>query len=360
MIATGKHFPGRGASAQDAHFSIPQIDADWDTLWNRELLPYRRLIEKGLLPSIMIAHSIFPALDPDNVATVSPKILQGLLREKMGFEGVITTDSMTMGGIALRYGVANACAMALEAGADLVLMKAENSLVGETVEAIRSFVESGRISMEALDDKVYRVLNLKYEYGMFHAKAEQSAAPETYIHDARIQALSRLVAKKSVLIQRDADGVFPLDKQEKILVAEQMTQSPNNIHWHPGMLFRYCMEGGANVDYLETDFDYTQEDKDALEANLQQYDTVVITSYYIRGKNGNAAYLEELLRNHADKTFILVTNTPYPLSIPKNAHNILLTLATSPDNIKCAAKVLYGDMQPEGQYPVHYRMTFED
>lgn len=360
MIATGKHFPGRGASAQDAHFSIPQIDADWDTLWNRELLPYRRLIEKGLLPSIMIAHSIFPALDPDNVATVSPKILQGLLREKMGFEGVITTDSMTMGGIALRYGVANACAMALESGADLVLMKAENSLVGETVDAIRSFVESGRISMEALDDKVYRVLNLKYEYGMFHAKAEQSAVPETYIHDARIQALSRLVAKKSVLIQRDADGVFPLDKEEKILVAEQMTQSPNNIHWHPGMLFRYCMESGANVDYLETDFDYTQEDKDALEANLQQYDTVVITSYYIRGKNGNAAYLEELLRNHADKTFILVTNTPYPLSIPKNAHNILLTLATSPDNIKCAAKVLYGDMQPEGQYPVRYRMTFED
>lgn len=360
MIATGKHFPGRGASAQDAHFSIPQIDADWDTMWNRELLPYRRLIEKGLLPSIMIAHSIFPALDPDNVATVSPKILQGLLREKMGFEGVITTDSMTMGGIALRYGVANACAMALEAGADLVLMKAENSLVGETVDTIRSFVESGRISMEALDDKVYRVLNLKYEYGLFHAKAEQYDAPETYIHDARIQALSQLVAKKSILIQRDAEGVFPLNKEEKILVVEQMTQSPNNIHWHPGMLFRHCLAGGANVEYLETDFDYAQEDKNAIEANLASYDTVIITSYYIRGKNGNAAYLEELFRKYADKKFILVTNTPYPLSIPKNARNILLTLATSPDNIKCTAKVLYGDMQPEGQYPVHYQMDFED
>lgn len=360
MIATGKHFPGRGASAQDAHFSIPVIDADFDTLWNRELLPYRRLIEKGLLPSIMIAHSIFPALDPDNVATVSPKILQGLLREKLGFDGVITTDSMTMGGIALRYGVANACALALEAGADLVLMKAENSLVGETVEAIRRFVETGRISMEALDEKVYRVLNLKYEYGMFHAKVKQYDAPETYIHNARIQALSRLVAKKSVLNVRDKDGWCPLNKQEHILVVEQMTQSPNNIHWHPGMLFQECFKGGANVDYLETDFDYTPEDKDALEANLSAYDTVIITSYYIRGRNGNAAYLEELLRRHADKKFILVTNTPYPLSIPKNARNVLLTLATSPDNIKCTAKVLYGDMQPEGQYPVHYRMAFED
>ena len=87
---------------------------------------------------------------------------------------------------------------------------------------------------------------------------------------------------------------------------------------------------------------------------------MIITSYYIRGRNGNAAYLEELLRRHADKKFILVTNTPYPLSIPKNARNVLLTLATSPDNIKCTAKVLYGDMQPEGQYPVHYRMAFED
>ena len=108
MIATGKHFPGRGHSDVDAHFGVPIIDVDRDTMMRRELLPYKRLIEKDLLPSIMIAHSIFPAFDPDNIATVSKPILTGLLREELGFDGVITTDSMTMGAVATRYGVANA------------------------------------------------------------------------------------------------------------------------------------------------------------------------------------------------------------------------------------------------------------
>jgi beta-N-acetylhexosaminidase len=141
FIATGKHFPGRGHSAVDAHFEMPVIKVDRDTMMSRELLPYRELIKRDLLPSIMIAHSIFPAFDDADIATVSKKILTGLLRDTLGFDGVITTDSMTMGGVALRYGVANACAMALEAGADLVLMKAETALVGETFGKIKEFVQ---------------------------------------------------------------------------------------------------------------------------------------------------------------------------------------------------------------------------
>ena len=168
MITTGKHFPGRGDSAVDAHYNVPVIDVDEKTLWERELLPYRVLIEQDLLPSIMIAHSIFPAIDPDDIATVSKKVITELLREKLGFNGVITTDSMTMGGVSKRYGVANACALALEAGADIVLMKAENQLVEETFNAIKDFVESGRIPEEELDNKVYRILNMKYNYGLFH------------------------------------------------------------------------------------------------------------------------------------------------------------------------------------------------
>ena len=153
MIATGKHFPGRGHSDIDAHFQVPVIDVDYDTMMKRELLPYKRLIKAGVLPSIMIAHSIFPAIDPDNIATVSKKVVTGLLREKLGFEGVITTDSMTMGAIATRYGVAHACAMALEAGADLVLMKAENQLVEETVAEIRRFVTEGILPESSLDER---------------------------------------------------------------------------------------------------------------------------------------------------------------------------------------------------------------
>ena len=246
VIATGKHFPGRGHSDVDAHFKVPVIDVDYETLMERELLPYRKLIESGQLPSIMIAHSIFPAVDPEHIATVSKKVVTGLLREELGFEGVITTDSMTMGALATRYGVANACAMALEAGADLVLMKAENHLVEDTIAAIRNSIESGRITQEELENKVYRILNLKYEYGLFHSERE-NIVPEQVLQDQQIVALAKQAAKRSILIERDPNQLIPV-KQGKVLVIEQQVTLCNDFHWHSGLLYEQCLKHHDQVD----------------------------------------------------------------------------------------------------------------
>lgn len=353
VIATGKHFPGRGHSPVDAHFQVPVIDVDRETMMNRELLPYRKLIEADLLPSIMIAHSIFPAFDPNDIATVSKPILTGLLREELGYDGVITTDSMTMGAVATRYGVANACAMALEAGADLVLMKAENQLVPETIEAIRSFVNEGRITMEELDKKVYRVLNVKYEYGLFFDQDDHNVAPEQIFNDKAIVSLSKQVAKRSVLICRDKENFLPINPDEKILVVEQKVGNYNNYRWHSGILFEGCLKYSNNVDYLETDYTWDAKDKENVLREIADYDTVVITNYYIRGKLCNKETIEEIIES--GKKVIVVTNTPYEeLSIPKNAKSVVITFATSPDNIEVVAGTLYGKINPEGVWPVSY------
>ena len=353
VIATGKHFPGRGHSAVDAHFQVPVIDVDRETMMNRELLPYRKLIEADLLPSIMIAHSIFPAFDPDNIATVSKPILTGLLREELGFDGVITTDSMTMGAVATRYGVANACAMALEAGADLVLMKAENHLVHDTVETIRSFVNEGRITMEELDKKVYRVLNVKYEYGLFYDREESDTAPEVVLRDKAIVNLSKQVARRSVLVCRDTEGYLPIDPDERILVIEQKVGNFNNSKWHSGILFEGCLKYSENVDYLETDYTWDDKDRENVAREIKDYDTVVITNYYIRGKLCNREAIEEIIAS--GKKVIVVTNTPYEeLSIPRNAKSVVITFATSPDNVEVVAGALYGKIVPEGVWPVSY------
>jgi len=351
LIATGKHFPGRGDSALDAHFEMPVINVDKKTLINRELLPYKELIKKGLLPSIMIAHSIFPAIDDKDVATVSKKVLTGLLREEMGFEGVITTDSMTMGGIAVRYGVSNACAMALEAGADLVLMKAENSLVGETFDTIKRFVEEGRI--KDLDDKVYRVLSLKYEYGLFNSGAVSNKKAEDVLQDERIINLSKLVAKKSVLVASDKQKVLPLSKEDKILVIEQINKTPNDMYWHPGILYKNCIKYSNNIQYLETAYTYDEVDKASLLNAIKSFDKIVITNFYIRGSLSNNEFISELVKDKS-KQIIVVTNTPYKLSIPDGAENVIITFATSPDNIEATAGVLFGEINAEGEWPVHY------
>ena len=357
IIATGKHFPGRGDSPVDAHFEVPVINVDKETMLRRELLPYKVLIEKDLLPSIMVAHSIFPAFDSEYIATLSKKILTGLLREELKFEGVIATDSMTMGAIATKYGVANACALSLEAGADLVLMKAEGSLVEETFNTIKQFVQQGKISTQELDKKVYRVLNTKYEYGLFNHETITGEKPEDVINDKRIVALSKLVARKSVLVARDRKNLLPLNKEEEILVIEQINKTPNDFSWHPGILFKECTKYNKNIAYLETSYTFDEEDIENIRRRIKDFDTIVVTNFYVRGKLANNEIIKEIAGDKSKKV-ILVTNTPYEvLSIPKEADSVIITFATSPANIEVTAGVLFGEIIPEGEWPIEYKLS---
>lgn len=353
MITTGKHFPGRGFSAVDAHYNVPVIEVDEKTMWERELLPYRELIAKDLLPSIMIAHSIFPALDPDNIATISKPIITGLLREKLGFEGVITTDSMTMGGVVKRYGVANACAMALEAGADIVLMKAENHLVDETYNTIKSFVETGRIPEHELDNKVYRILNMKYNYGLFHDYEKDDVIPEEVMSRRTITELSKEVAKRSVLICRDEASLLPLNPEDRTLVIEQKVGTFNNFKWHSGILYENCLRHSNNVDYLETSYRWDEFDLKRILNAIDRYDRIVITNYYSRSSLCNIDEIRKILETK--KEVIVVTNTPYEeISIPNNAKSVIVTFATSPDNVEVVSDVLFGKAIPEAVWPVSH------
>ena len=352
IAATAKHFPGRGDSPVDAHFEIPTINVDEETMWNRELLPYRRLIETDLIPCIMIAHSIYPALDPEHIATVSKKIITGLLREKMGFQGVVTTDSMTMGGIATRYGVAQACAMALEAGADLVLMKSQGSLVEETIATIHQFIEEGRITMEELDDKLYRILSMKYNYGFFHTTAADYEEPEKVLRDPGILAVSKEAALKSVLVARNDRGILPLSRDEKVLVIEQADLSRfTNLGCYPGILYQNCCNYGQEVSYLETAYTYDEDDLKRIDKAMEKCDTVVVTSYFTRGRKDNMDEIRKLAARK-DKRVILVSNTPYELTIPKEADTVIVTFAATVRNIEVVAGTLFGEIRPEGEMPV--------
>ena len=162
LCATAKHFPGRGDSDADAHAEVTVLDVDWDRLNNVELLPYKVLIENGL-DSIMMAHMALPLVDPSGeLSSVSRPIVTGLLREKLGFEGVITTDSITMGALMKRFGVGKACAMAIKAGCDLALNKTESEFRDQGFCELKRFVEEGLLPIEQLDTSIKRILRMKY------------------------------------------------------------------------------------------------------------------------------------------------------------------------------------------------------
>ncbi|MDX3852046.1 glycoside hydrolase family 3 protein [Streptomyces sp. AK02-01A] len=162
VAACTKHFPGHGDTAVDSHLSMPRIDVDLDTVHARDLLPFRAAIAAGS-KSVMSAHILLPALDPNRPATLSPQILTGLLREELGFEGLIVTDGMEMQAIASTYGIERGSVLAIAAGADAICVGgglADEETVLRLRDALVAAVRDGELPEERLADAAARVRGL--------------------------------------------------------------------------------------------------------------------------------------------------------------------------------------------------------
>jgi len=361
VIAAAKHFPGRGDSATDAHHACPRLDVDLKRLHDVELLPYKKLIEGGL-DSIMIAHCIYPALDPDHISTVSRKVVTGLLREEMGFEGLITSDSITMGALIDKYGIGEATARALEAGIDTILMKAENHWRGEMFYTIQKWVEDGRIDANELDDKVRRVLKVKIKYGLFETmgKVDASKADAPYSDPAIIET-SKKTAQSAILIPKDELGALPLDKSKKVLLINQQNsiKSANDAWDHPALFSEIMEEEWHELQTYETRFGSDPE-QDAAVLNFVEasdYDLIICTNYYDRQEKPNT-YVKALI----DKGLpvLLITNTPYCINetgglIP-DAGTVVLNMNLTPEGLRTTRDVIFGQLEAKGVWPLaNYR-----
>ncbi|ORT61303.1 glycoside hydrolase family 3 protein [Streptomyces sp. CB03238] len=159
VAACTKHFPGHGDTNVDSHLAMPRVDVDLDTLHARELVPFRAALAAGS-KSVMSAHILLPALDPDRPATLSPRILTGLLRQELGYEGLIVTDGMEMQAIASTYGIERGSVLAIAAGADALCVGgglADEETVLRLRDALVDAVRTGELPEERLADAAARV-----------------------------------------------------------------------------------------------------------------------------------------------------------------------------------------------------------
>ena len=186
VIPVVKHFPGHGDTSTDSHVDLPVVDKTAEELQEFELIPFQEAIDEGT-PCVMVAHILMTQIDPDLPASLSPKVVDGLLRQEMGFDGVVCTDDLTMGAISNTYGMGEAAVMAVEAGCDLLLVCHEADNLTAARDALLSAVDAGRISMERLDESVYRILSLKQEYGLTNDPVDQ---PDIEALNARIGSIS--------------------------------------------------------------------------------------------------------------------------------------------------------------------------
>lgn len=343
LIATAKHYPGRGESAVDAHDALPVIDVDRKGMMDVHLYPYKKLIEAGL-PAVMTAHTAYPSLDPSGEsASLSKAVITDVLRKELGFEGVVTSDAITMGGIIQKYEVPEACIRAIEAGSDLVLVRDESNLIDEIFEGMVAAAKEGRLGEDRLEESIRRTLSVKYDYGLFdNGNLREVEKAGEGIHDPEVERIELESAKRTVVVLRDRSNILPLDPTARILLVEQVNPlhaMTNSQACHPSILWEHMFRLKDDLEQVETELIHTENDRVRVKAKLDRADVLVVTSYYYRNQAFDDAFVRELL--DTGKPTVVISNTHYPTGLRDDYGTVIVTYGVGPESMKALASLLF-------------------
>ena len=208
MLSAAKHFPGHGDTGTDSHIALPVVTASRARLDSVELVPFRAAVREGT-DAVMTAHLAVTGLGGEGSppATLSPFIVDTLLRRDLGFQGLVVTDALNMGAIVSRYGAAQAAVMALEAGADILLMPADPKAA---IDAVVDAVSRGDVSEARLDSSVARVLAAKARVGLFQSRLVDINRISAAVGSAPDVALAQDISQRSLVLVKDSLGMVPL------------------------------------------------------------------------------------------------------------------------------------------------------
>jgi hypothetical protein len=251
-----------------------------------------------------------------------------------------------------KWPLPKACAMAIAAGVDTILLKADDESRSQCFFGIKAAVERGELPEERVNDACRRLLTMKYDQGLFEKAGKNDPADTTAVVRSReVIDLSREAAHKALLVMRDDKNLLPLAKDKKILVVEQCIPYPflgKDLYSHPHMFCEAMTRHSTNLILDDTAF-HADDDEGEVEEALElakQADLVVATNYYARiEKRGNNSHLIRKLKA-AGHTVVVVTNSPYISGTTAEADAVVCTFSGSPDSIRIAADLLFGAVQP--------------
>ncbi|MFK7695954.1 beta-N-acetylhexosaminidase [Paenibacillus sp. HJGM_3] len=361
VVAAAKHFPGHGDTDVDSHLDLPTIHHDRERIDRVELVPFRRAIEAGV-DSIMSSHIYFPAFEPDRLpATLSRRVLTGLLREELGYDGVIMTDCMEMNAIAVHYGTVQAAVMAIEAGADMVLLSHRHDLQYAVIEAVAEAVASGRLTEARLDASVRRLLALKRRRGVTaEAVAAQAAAPTAGDAFARVGGrehaeAARALSEASVTRVRAEGGVLPLAADRPTLalgVTPAAVSQVDEAYAAPTTLGRALRaQGAAAVEERVVPLAELAAQVDALVELARGYEQIVVGTYNAAFHPTQGELVNRLLAL-GKKPVVVALRNPYDLLQVPDVPAYIAVYESRPLALQSAAKHLLGRIPARGKLPV--------
>ena len=354
-LATAKHFPGHGDTAADSHIDLPVIHADRERLENLELVPFRAAILAGA-GTVMTGHLSIPALEPDpnTPATLSSNILTGMLRKELGFQGLVVTDAMDMGGITVRYAPGEAAVRAFAAGADALLMP---PVPDAAFEALRDAVKSGRVARERLDASVRRILEAKARLGLNANRMVDVDAINRKFGRVEWQKQAQDISDRGVTLLRDTPKRLPLDGTKPIralLVSLYADPEP-----YPGEdLERELRSRVDSLTALRADTRFVKADNLKLPAP-DTYDVAILVLFVrVSDRKGNVdvpaeqAALAEKIYKSGKPVITVGLGSPYLIERFPQAETWLGAFGISDVAQISVARALFGQIPVRGHLPV--------
>ncbi|HYV05887.1 MAG TPA: glycoside hydrolase family 3 N-terminal domain-containing protein [Blastocatellia bacterium] len=359
VMATAKHFPGHGDTSIDSHLELPSIAVDRSRLNSIELPPFRAAIQEGV-GGVMTAHIALPKLETENLpATLSPKILTGVLRGELGFEGVVFTDALDMQGVTAHFPDGEAAVRAIKAGADVLLYPPN---VEQAFVAVKRAVQSGEIKESRIDESARRILSAKAKLGLQTRRIVDLNKLDLLLGTSDHQRIAREIIETAVTLVRDKRNALPLklNDQQRVLVITLLDSSEG---WRDGVPGRAFLAGLASRHVRTTDIsvsDKTSPAEFALIRKLAALSDVVIVNGFIRV----AAYKGSIDLNEGqinllkhlsalDKPFAFVLyGSPYVIGFVPELPSYVLTYEYHPAAEEAALKAVLGEIEFKGKLPV--------
>jgi beta-N-acetylhexosaminidase len=353
VLVTAKHFPGHGDTSEDSHMGLARLDADRNRIESVELEPFRGAIAAGA-DAVMTAHLAVPALEPENEpATVSSKIVTGLLREELGFHGIVVTDAMDMQGLAAMFDTAEASVRAIEAGADVLLMpkRAEDAIQG-----VVAAVQKGRITRRRLDESVAKVLAAKTRLGLNRKKLVNLEDIADVVDSPESEERAQQVADRAVTLVKDSSDSLPLRHQEStcLIALTEGRRSQQGLR-----LIEEVKKRGPGVTTTVLDPGASKTDLDQVMEKTASCSQIVVAAYVaVSAYRGNVAlaggypdFLNSLIAGKAPVILAALGN-PYLVRSFPNASAYLTTFSPTPTSEAALAKALFGEIAISGRLPV--------
>ena len=350
VMACAKHFPGHGDTNLDSHYDLPVIPHTSDRLDSIELFPFKILSEHGI-QSMMVAHLSVPALDGRNnrPTSLSKPTIAGLLQDSLEFEGLIFTDGLEMKGVTKHFNPGVVEAEALVAGNDILLLPED---VGKALESIKMYLEQGKISETALEQKVKKVLRAKYNLGLTDFTPMSTIGMRDYLHDAKTKALNRKLIQNAITAVRDEQEILPIEDIREQNVAtlamgayaitpfQKMVDNYMPVeHLFGGKL----LEGGEMRRKMD---------------RLKDKDLVIVSIHDMNnsaGKNfgvtmGQRSFLQALAKN--TKVLLVIFGNPYSLAYFDQIPNVVVAYNDGDLIQELTAQGIFGVFPFKGRLPI--------